>query len=288
MFFEKQQWPGIFACVLGLLAACGGASAPRRTLSYGDKAAQAYSYAMEDFRDDNCLDAEPAFRKVWRNYSYSRYAALAELRVADCMLIQDKYVEAISAYREFIRTRPSHPEIPYAEYKIAEAYVKQIPDDWLLSPPAHQRDQGPTRRALQQLRHYIMEYPSHDRVPNAKKLARRALALLARHEMYVAEFYLDRDQPKAAIGRLQVVLNAYQGSGVEPKAALLLGQTYLKLRDHTSAYNTFQDLAKRYPKTEEALQARSYLKEIGTPAVKAEPTKSPAQQGLSADPVPNL
>ena len=178
--------------------------------------------------------------------------------------MEQKHVEAISAYREFIRSRPSHTEIPYAEFKIAQAYVEQIPDDWLLSPPAYQRDQGPTRRALKQLRHYIMEYPNHSRVKDAKKMARRALSLLAEHEMYVADFYLDRDQPRAAVGRLQVVLNAYQGSGVEPRAFLLLGETYLKLRDPRAAHAVFQELAKRYPQTEQAAQARSYLRVIAS------------------------
>lgn len=258
--------------ILAGLIGCGGSTVSKRPTSYGDKAQRAYANALDDFRDDDCLEAEPAFRKVWRNYSYSKYAALAELRVADCLLMEDKHVEAISAYREFIRSRPSHAEIPYAEFKIAEAYVEQIPDDWLLSPPAHQRDQGPTRRALKQLRHYLMEYPSHERVKDAKKMARQSLALLAHHEMYVADFYLDRDQPRAAVARLKVVLNSYQGSGVEPEAFLLLGETFLKLRDKKAAYATFQELEQRYPGTEQAFQATSYLQAMKPPAVRTAPT----------------
>ncbi len=272
MLIEKQQIYGALLLASSVWAGCGGASTSRTPLSYGDKAERAYAYAMEDFRDENCLDAEPAFRKVWRNYSYSRYAALAELRVADCLLIEQKHVEAISAYREFIRSRPSHSEIPYAEFKIAEAYVEQIPDDWLLSPPAYQRDQGPTRRALKQLRHYIMEYPNHTRVKDAKRLARRALSLLAEHEMYVADFYLDRDQPRAAVSRLQVVLNAYQGSGVEARAYLLLGETYLKLKDPPAAHAVFQELTKRYPNTEQAAQAQSYLRVIASKTASGAPS----------------
>lgn len=103
-------------------------------------------------------------------------------------------------------------------------------------------------------------------------MARQSLALLAHHEMYVADFYLDRDQPRAAVARLKVVLNSYQGSGVEPEAFLLLGETFLKLRDKKAAYATFQELEQRYPGTEQAFQATSYLQAMKPPAVRTAPT----------------
>src|SRR5690606_20256309 len=110
-------------------------------------------------------------------YPYSRFAALAELRVADCLLMQGKHAEAISAYRQFVRGRPSHRQVPFARFKVAEAYYEQMPEDWLLSPPAHERDQGPTRDALQQLRGFIVDYPEDARVPKAQDMVRAALAL---------------------------------------------------------------------------------------------------------------
>ncbi|QQR90285.1 MAG: outer membrane protein assembly factor BamD [Myxococcales bacterium] len=253
---------GCFAAIVCALCFACGSAPPSTNLSYGDKAKQAYEVAMNDFRDENCVDAEAQFRNIRRKYSYSRYAALAELRLADCMFTEDKFVEAIQAYRDFLRARPSHTEVPYAEFKIAEAYYKQIPEGWILSPPAYQRDQGPTRRALEQLRHYMMNYSNHDRLQDAKTMQRKALALLAQHELSVAEFYLSRDQPRAAIGRLQTVLNAYQGSGLEARAMFALAKTLLSLKEKSKAKETFTVLLQRYPKTEYAEQARSYLIEL--------------------------
>ena len=250
--------------LLLLLAAtaCGG-SQQGRDLSYGENARDAYAAAMEDFEDEDCLEAEPAFRRVRREFPYSRYAALAELRAADCLFLENKQQEAITAYRRFVRNRPSHPEVPYARFKISESYFEQIPDDWLLAPPAHERDQGPTREALRQLRRFILDFPEDDRVERARELTRNALSLLARHELYVAGFYLDRDHPEAAIGRLETLLRAYEGSGVEPQAMLLLGRTYLDLRDRAQARRTFRELIDRYPESGYAEQARAYLRELG-------------------------
>lgn len=245
-----------------LLAACGGTQTGE-SLTYGESAEAAYEAAMADFRDGDCLDAEPAFTKVRREYPYSRFAALAELRIADCKMEQRSFPEAVQAYRQFVRNRPSHREVPYARFKIAEAHFRQIPDDWLLSPPAHERDQGPTQEALRQLRRFILDFPDDERVERAQEMAREALALLARHELYVAEFYLDRDEPLAAVGRLRTLLTAYEGSGVEPEALLLLGRTYLELRDRHQARQAFEQLVERYPRSGYAAQARGYLDELG-------------------------
>lgn len=254
------------AVIFSLLSAaifvcgCGSSSSNRSGLSYGQNAREAYSAALKDMRSGNCVDAEPAFKRIRREFPYSRFAALSELRAADCLLDQNKYPEAIQAYREFIRFRPSHAEVPYASFKIAEAYFKQIPDDWLLAPPSYERDQGPSHEALKQLQRFILDYPDDDRVRAAHRMERKAMAILAKHEMYVAKFYLGRDKPRAAVGRLRTVLRAYEGSGLEPEALLLLGEVYLKLKDPNQARTTFEELVERFPQTAQAGKARKYLR----------------------------
>lgn len=237
---------------------CGGTDAPR-ALSYGENARRSYENAFEAFEDRDCLTADPLFRRIRREYPYSRYAALAELRVADCAVIQDNYTEAIRAYRSFIRHRPAHAEVPYAQYKIAEAYYRQIPTDFFLSPPPQERDQAPTRNALRQLRRFILDYGDSEYIAEARNMVRASLTLLAQHELYVAEFYLGRDRPRAAVGRLRHLLDVYEGSGVEPQALLLLGTVYLRMREVADARHTFEDLLERFPDSGYAEQAREYL-----------------------------
>jgi outer membrane protein assembly factor BamD len=180
------------------------------------------------------------------------------------MVMSGKYQEAIQAYRQFARFRPSHGEVPYARYKMAEAYFKQIPSDWLLSPPVHELDQGPTREALRQVRRFVLDFPDDRRVADAQSMARQALAILARHELYVAHFYLDQDRPQAAIGRLSGLLSSYEGSAIEAEVMLLLGRTYMQVRDRARARETFQGLMERYPNSGHAREAQSYLEELGS------------------------
>lgn len=247
----------------GGLSACGGAR-PSPTLSYGDNAQAAYEAALIELRADNCIEAEPAFRNVRRQYPYSRFAALAELRAADCLFADGKYVEAIQAYRDFARHRPSHSEIPYARFRVAESYIEQIPTDWLLAPPAYERDQSATHEALKQIRRFIADFPDDPFVAKAQKLAKRALRLLAEHELYVADFYRGRDQDSAAAGRLRTLLQSYPDSGLESEALLQLGQTYERLGARNKAIQTYRELVERFPTTSQAEEARSELGRLGS------------------------
>jgi outer membrane protein assembly factor BamD len=237
---------------------CGGVQ-DTRALSYGENARRSYENAFAAFEDRDCTTADPLFQRIRREYPYSRYAALAELRIADCHLVQNQYTEAIRAYRSFVRHRPAHPDVPYAQFKIAESYHRQIPSDFFLSPPGWERDQGPTRQALRELRRFILDYPESEHVEQAREMLSTALTQLARHELYVAEFYLGRDRPQAAVGRLRHLLATYEGSGVEPQALLLLGRVYLQMSETRDARRAFEELIERYPQSGWAEQARSFL-----------------------------
>lgn len=251
---------------IALLGACAESQTSAADATYADDAERAYTRALDEFRADKCLEAEPMFRKIRREYPFSRFAALAELRIADCLLKQGKYAEAVQAYQQFIRFRPSHGQVPYANFKVAQAHYEQIPSDWFLVPPSYERDQGPARRALDKLRRYMLDFPDDPRVPEARKMMKKVVKLLAEHELYAARFYLDRDKPKAAIGRLRTLLGAYENSGVDAEALLLLGETFLEVRDRAEARRTLKKLAERHPESDEADEARDLLEDLGPAA----------------------
>ena len=100
-------------------------------------------------------------------------------------------------------------------------------------------------------------------------MQRDVLGLLARHELYVADFYLLRDRPRATVSRLERLLEEYRGSGLEPQALLLLGRTFLHMREPPRARVSFEDLIARFPDTGYALQAQNYLDMIGRGEVDA-------------------
>jgi outer membrane protein assembly factor BamD len=247
-------------CLL-TLCACGGGGAGAG--SYGQNAQKAYSDALDEFYDDDCFEADPLLRNVRREFPYSRFAALAELRLADCNLSDGKYAEAIEAYNQFVRYRPSHPEVPYARFQAALAHYEQIPSEWLLSPPSHERDQHYAQESLRLLRKFMLDFPEDPLMPRARDMAEQSLKLLARHELYVAGFYFDRGHPRSAAGRLNTLLRSYPGSGLEAEALQLLGESYLRIGDARSARRAFEELLARYPHDDRASDARDALSGLG-------------------------
>lgn len=253
--------PGVVGLALWLSAGCA-TTTKGGVVNYGDNARKAYAEALDDFFDGECIQAEPALRNVRRLYPYTRFAALAELRVADCMFHDAKYVEAIQAYEAFVRYRPSNVEVPYARFMIARSHYEQIPSSWLLSPPNYEREQRSTHETLRLLRRFIVDYPRDPLIGRAQNMAKRAIRLLAAHELYVAKFYLDRDFPLAAIGRLRTLITTYPTSGYEPEALILLGETYLDLKDREQAKRAFQEIPQRFPKSSFVPAATRHLAEL--------------------------
>jgi outer membrane protein assembly factor BamD len=248
------------ASLLALYACGGGAGAGG---SYGQNAQKAYVAALDEFYDEDCYEADPLLRNVRREFPYSRFAALAELRIADCHLSEGKHAEAIEAYNQFVRYRPSHPEVPYARFQAALAHYQQIPSEWLLSPPSYERDQYYAQESLRLLRRFMLDFPEDPLMPRARQMAEESLKLLAAHELYVAGFYFDRGHPRSAAGRLNTLLRSYPGSGLEAEALQLLGESYLKIGDARSARRAFEELLARYPNDELAPDARDALSGLG-------------------------
>jgi len=240
-----------------------GCAPVQKTGSYTDDARRAYERAMSSFESEDCITAEPLFRDIRANYPYTRYAALSELREADCLSMQDKHAEAIEVYQRFARVRASHEDVPYARFKAAESQFAQIPTEWLLSPPAHERDLRAARDALKDLRRFLLDFPDQEQAAEAAEMEKKTLGLLARHELYVADFYLIREKPKAAISRLRDLLRSYEGSGYEPQALLLMGRTQLFMKEREAAHATFRELIARYPTSGSAVEAERYLAETG-------------------------
>lgn len=243
------------------LCACGGSAGGG--LSYGQNARRAYAEALDEFYDDDCFEAEPLLREVRRQFPYSRFAALSELRVADCHFREERLAEAIEAFNQFVRYHPSHPEVPYARFMAAKAHFQQIPSEWLLSPPSYERDQYYPQESLRLLRRFILDFPEDSLATPARRMAQEAIELLSAHELYAARFYFEREHPEAAVGRLRTLLKSYPGCSLEPEALFLLGESYIRLRDFKLARRAFDEVVARFPSDDHAARARDALSGLG-------------------------
>jgi len=225
---------------------------------------------MEEFNAHNWLEAQNLLREVKRKYSYSKYARLAELRIADADYAQEKYADAIREYRQFVHDhRSDADEVSYARSRIAEGEYTQISDSILLAA-GEERDQAIVMDAFKELRGFLHDYPESRESPHMRQLLEDVTGRLVKHELYVARFYLNRDNYDAAIARILYALRNFapsvtgptgrpEGSGLEPDALLLLGQTYLKMHKWDDAREAFGTIVKRFEDSGLVVAARGYL-----------------------------
>src|SRR6185369_16472590 len=137
------------------------------TLTYTEDARAAYLEAMESFKAHNWEDARALFGEVRKLFSYSRYARLAELRLADIDFEQGKYSDAVAGYRDFVQNHRSDRDVEYARYRISKSLYSDIEDSFIL-PPAEERDQATTMEAFRDLRMFLSDFPHSRYYPDAK------------------------------------------------------------------------------------------------------------------------
>ena len=253
-----------------VVIACAGAPAllgcegegPKTPLSYTADAKRSYEAALAEFDAHNWIEAQAMLREVKRKYSYSKYARLAELRIADADYAQEKYSDAIREYKDFVHAhRADADDIAYARSRIAEATYAEIPDS-VLMPSAEERDQGTVIDCYKELESFLADYPDAKETARVRELLAEVTAHLVRHELYVAKFYLNKDNYDAAVGRVTYALQKYgtgAGTGLEPEALLVLGQTYLKMHKWDDARRAFESIVRGYAKTPSAVKAADYL-----------------------------
>lgn len=256
----------------GLLCGCAG-EAPKTALGYTEDAKRAYDAAMESYNAHDWIEAQTLMREVKRKYSYSKYARMAELRIADADYEQEKYSDAIREYKDFIHAHRSDAEdVAYARSRIAESTYQEIPESTLVGAP-EERDQASVVDAYKELTSYLSDYPESKQSPHVRELLGLVIARLVRHELYVANFYLGKDNFNAAVARIQYALHNYApgspmrrgeavDSDLDAEALLLLGKTYLKMHKWADARQAFEALLHDHGQSPLVIPARGYLQQL--------------------------
>ena len=245
-------------------AGCATSDDTTKPVTYSLTAKQNFDKGLAELKDENFAEAQKYFQFVKQKYPFSKYAVLAELKLADTQFAREEYTEAIDSYKAFTRLHPTHDQVEdgYVAFKIGQSYFKDMPSDIFLLPPSYEKDQSAVTDALRELSDFGRKFPDSKYVKQADELRRQVLQRLVDHEVYVARFYLGSDHPNAAAMRLEGALRRYPGSGREPGLLYALGETYLKMDDPLRAKETFQRVVSEYGAADDARRAALYLQFI--------------------------
>jgi len=194
-------------------------------VTYAKDAQGNYDLGEKSFKSHSWTEADQYFQFTKSKFPYSRFAALAELRVADANFEQDKFVEAIDGYKNFIKDHPSHPKVDYAACQIAKSHFKDLPSNFFLFPPVYEKDQQE-----------LVSYPRSEYRAEGQKMMAEVRKRLAEHEMYVAAFYEKRGYRKAAAWRYENVVKEFGDTPFAEEAGRQARVLYAKLPPDTRHY----------------------------------------------------
>lgn len=164
------------------------------------------AFLAEDYKT-----AKKAYTDLKDWYPFSRYAILAELKIADSHFHLEEYPEAVVAYEEFERMHPKNEAIPYVIYQIGFAWFNQL--------DTIDRDHTPAIKALAQFKRLQERFPDTEYAQKASEKFAKCLSHMSGHELYVADFYMRTKKYKAALKRYEYLVEHYPDSKESKEAA---------------------------------------------------------------------
>jgi outer membrane protein assembly factor BamD len=169
---------------------------------------------MDDFNHGRYRPALDIFEKLKDRYPFSRYSLLAELKIADCQYYLKNYPEALIQYQEFEERHPSNEAIPYVMFQIGMSHYNQI--------DTIDRDTSGAMNAIQAFSRLLRTFPDTPYTIESQARIKAAKNFLAKHEFYVAGFYVRTRSYSEAEARLEYLLTQYPDTAVAPQAKKLL------------------------------------------------------------------
>jgi len=174
-----------------------------------------------------------SFEKLRDWYPFSKYAILAELKIADAYFNLASYADAVIAYEEFEQLHPRNEAVPYVIYRIGRSYFNQI--------DTIDRDQTNTTKALETYHRLVQQYPQDVYSGMARSDIVACYQSLSAHEFYVAEFYYKTKKYKAAKARFTAVIEKYPDVGYTYKALTYLANCDAWIQSQSKKTNHAHD-----------------------------------------------
>jgi outer membrane protein assembly factor BamD len=213
----------VLGVLLALTAACTNKKSINPLAGVGSKQPDKvlFDKAMEAMRHNRFDVARLTLQTLINTYPDSEYIARAKLAVGDSWYAEGgtaALAQAEQEYSDFEIFFPNLKEAAEAQLKIANIHYQQMEKS--------DRDYTHAKRAEDEYRKVILQYPESKLIPDAKKRLLEVQEVLADREFGIGRFYYLRESYAASIARLQSLVEKYPLYSHADEALYLLGQNY--------------------------------------------------------------
>ena len=209
--------------LLALTAACTNKKSVNPLANLGSKQPDKvlFDKAMDAMRHNRFDVARLQLQTLINTYPDSEFVARAKLSVGDSWYAEGgtaALAQAEQEYGDFRTFFPNMPEAAEAQLKIANIHYQQM--------EKADRDYTHAKRAEDEYRSMILEYPDSKLLPEAKQRLLEVQEVLGEREFEIGRFYYLRQSYPASIARLQSLVDKYPLYSRADEALYLLGQNY--------------------------------------------------------------
>jgi outer membrane protein assembly factor BamD len=180
-----------------------------------------FDKAMDAMRHNRFDVARLTLQTLINTYPESEFIARAKLAVGDSWYAEGgtaALAQAEQEYSDFEIFFPNMAEAAEAQLKIANIHYQQM--------EKADRDYTHAKRAEDEYRKMILQYPDSKLVPEAKLRLLEVQEVLGEREFEIGRFYYLRQSYIASIARLQSLVDKYPLYSRADEALFLLGQNY--------------------------------------------------------------
>jgi outer membrane protein assembly factor BamD len=191
-----------------------------------------YSEAKNELNNGNYAAAIKLFEALEARYPYGRYAQQAQLEIAYAYYKDQQQASAIAAADRFIQLYPHHPNLDYAYYIKGLA---NFHDDLgimgyistkIINQDMSERDSKASRESFEIFKELVTRFPKSKYTPDALKRMAHLVNVVAKSEIYVARYYMNRKAYIAAVRRAQFVIEEYPQTPATEEALYIMARAY--------------------------------------------------------------
>lgn len=229
------------AVVAGVLVACSSSNSAEKLLN-PDPPDKMYAIGDALLARGRHEDAAHKFEDLDRDHPYSPEARRSIVMAAFAYYKAGKFPEAVATAKRYTTMHPGTKEAAMAHHIIASSYF----DD--MNGP--NRDQGNTRKALEEFKVLIARYPDSSYAKAAENKVRICEDSMAAHEMTIGRYSLKNKHWLGAKNRFEVVVREYQTTVHVEEALMRLVEVNMTLGIAHEAQNAAAVLGHNFPNSQ--------------------------------------
>tara|TARA_Y100000748_G_C15395718_1_gene449346 strand:+ start:57 stop:896 length:840 start_codon:yes stop_codon:yes gene_type:complete len=162
---------------------------------------EAYNEGLKEFNRGDIFFAVKKFNEVELLYPQSSWAPRSVLMAAYAYYSQMYFDDAIFELNRFLDKYKNHPNTDYAYYLLAVCHYNQIVDE--------KKDLGEIIKAREYFKLLVKDFPNTDFADDAYFKLELIAEILASKELYLANYYLDREKWIPAMNRYKNIISEY-------------------------------------------------------------------------------